>query len=294
MAGTPAENTVIVDNEVVTPDANHQQGNDASKAEGNEGAAAQANEDNEVIVSFGDPPPGSEPEDGNEADWIKDLRKRQRELTKRNRELEAENASFRQPKTIELGEKPTLESCEYDADKYEQALMNWHGRKQQVEQQQAQLKAEQDAQAQEWQRIQDRYKESKGNWKTQVRDYDDAETEVSNTLNAAQQNVILHGSGDPSKLLYALGKNPAKLKELAKVSNLVQFAFAVAKLEEQLKVTPRKAPPPDKTPRGSATSLAGGTDQTLERLREEADKTGDLSKVVAYKAQMRAKGIRFN
>jgi hypothetical protein len=63
----------------------------------------------------------------------------------------------------------------------------------------------------------------------------------------------------------------------------VKFAFAVAKLETQLKVTNRRA---STTPERTITSggrVSGSIDSQLERLRAEALKTGDLSKVMAYK-----------
>jgi hypothetical protein len=68
----------------------------------------------------------------------------------------------------------------------------------------------------------------------------------------------------------------------------VKFAFAVAKLEKDLKVTNRKAaPPPEKIVSGTGRS-SGAVDSTLERLRAEAEKTGNMTKVIQYKAQKRA------
>ena len=80
------------------------------------------------------------------------------------------------------------------------------------------------------------------------------------------------------------------MKELAGIQDPVKFAFAVAKLEAQLKVTPKRKPTTkvEKMIKGSG-SLAGTTDKKLDRLRAEAEKTGDLSKVHAYKRQLRNK-----
>ena len=88
-------------------------------------------------------------------------------------------------------------------------------------------------------------------------------------------------------MIYALGKNPTKAKELSAINDPVKFAFAVAKLETQLKVTNRKAaPPPESTVRGTGR-VSGAVDSTLERLRADAEKTGDYSKVMQYKRQKR-------
>ena len=64
----------------------------------------------------------------------------------------------------------------------------------------------------------------------------------------------------------------------------MKFAFAVAKLETQLKVTNRKAAAaPERTISTGGGRISGSVDSTLDRLREEALKTGDMSKVMAYK-----------
>ena len=100
---------------------------------------------------------------------------------------------------------------------------------------------------------------------------------------------MLQGADNPALVIYALGKNPKKAKELAAITDPVKFAFAVAKLESQLKVTNRKAPPPpEKTMRGTGPG-SGAVDSTLERLREEAARTGDMTKVIRYKAEQRRK-----
>jgi len=68
----------------------------------------------------------------------------------------------------------------------------------------------------------------------------------------------------------------------------VKFAFAVAKLETNLKVTTRKASSrPEKKISGTARP-SGSVDNTLERLRTDAEKTGDYSKVFQYKRQKKS------
>jgi len=69
----------------------------------------------------------------------------------------------------------------------------------------------------------------------------------------------------------------------------VKLATAIGKLETQLKVSSKKSPPPpEKAIRGSGSG-SGSVDSTLERLRAEAEKTGNMSKVIAYKQQLRKK-----
>jgi hypothetical protein len=99
--------------------------------------------------------------------------------------------------------------------------------------------------------------------------------------------MILQGADNPALLVYALGKNPKRAKELASIKDPVKFAFAVARLETQLKVTKRKASSkPEPTISGTGRP-SGSVDNTLERLRTEAEKTGDYSKVYAYKQRQK-------
>jgi hypothetical protein len=90
-------------------------------------------------------------------------------------------------------------------------------------------------------------------------------------------------------VVYALGKNPAELKRIAAITEPVKFAFAIAKLEDKVKVTPKKtAPPPERVIKGSAQISAGSSDKRLDSLRAEAIKTGNSNKLMAYKRALKA------
>ena len=88
----------------------------------------------EVVVTMGDEPPPAEEEDTARApQWLKDLRKSNREKDRVIREREAEIARLKgstaQPDAVVLGPKPTLATCDYDEDKYERDLDAWHAAK---------------------------------------------------------------------------------------------------------------------------------------------------------------------
>jgi hypothetical protein len=243
----------------------------------------------ELVVQIGDDAPPPEEEEQRAPDWVRDLRKSHRELAKRNRELE-EQVRAQQPAQAAptLGTKPTLEGCDYDADKFESELAAWFDRKRQFDAEQQRVQQEQENQQKSWQERLNRYQQGKAALK--VRDFDEAEAIVEQTLNVTQQSVVVQGAENPELVIYALGKNPKKAKELAAISDPVKFAFAVAKLEAQLKVTNRPKPPaPPRVVTGSAP-ISGSVDSNLERLRAEAEKTGDMTKVLRYKQQLRAKG----
>lgn len=244
--------------------------------------------DDEVVVTLGDEP-APEDDDKRAPDWVRELRKSNREKDRRIRELE-QKVSVVQPASaapVVIGPKPTLEGCDYDSDKFSSDLESWHERKRKVDEAATKQRQEEENARATWQTKLDAYGKAKTALK--VKDYDDAESVVQDVFSITQQGILLDGADNPAILTYALGKNPKKAKELASLTNPVKFAFAVAKLETQLKVQPRKTAP---VPERSIRSTVAGTsavDNQLDRLRAESEKTGDLSKVVAYKSAQKAK-----
>lgn len=241
----------------------------------------------EVVVSIGDEQP---PEEKPAPRWVKELRKSQRELARENRELKArlESTASTETKPVQLGPKPTLDGCDYDSERYEAELAAWFERKRDADLAEQQVRDAQQAQERDWRSKLEAYGKAKAELK--VRDYDEAEDAVQSLFDVTQQGVMLEGAENPALLVYALGKSPSKAKELAAIKSPVKFAFAIAKLEKELKVSTRtkQAPAPEKTVSGTAR-ISGSVDSNLERLREEAARTGDISKVVAYKRQLKLK-----
>jgi hypothetical protein len=243
--------------------------------------------EDDVIVSIGEEAPPTE-EPAHAPDWVRELRKTNREKERRIRELEAKLQTTTQTETkpVTLGPKPKLEDHDYDSEKYEQALDAWHERKQQANEVNARQEAEVMNQQKAWQAKLDGYGKAKA--ELRVKDYEDAEAVAQEVFSITQQGVVLQGADNPALVIYALGKNPKKAKELADIKDPVKFAFAVAKLEKELKVTNRRAaPPPERIVSGTGRS-SGAVDSTLERLREEAARTGNMTKVIQYRAQKRA------
>lgn len=244
-------------------------------------------EPEEVVVTIGNEAPAEEPERAPE--WVRELRKSHRELQRKVREYEEQSARVAAPVAIPtLGAKPKLEDHDYDTDRYEAALEAWYRQKDTVEAARKQAEAQAEAQRKAWQDKLEGYAKAKA--ELRVKDYEDAEATVQESLNTVQQGVLLQGADNPALVVYALGKNPKKAKELSAISDPVKFAFAVAKLEAQLKVNPAKRPPaPERAITGSSAPISGTVDSTLERLRAEAERTGDMTKVIRYKQQLREK-----
>ena len=259
------------------------QSEDQTEGEAEPEAAAD-----EIVVQIGDEAPQPEEEEQRAPDWVRDLRKSHRELARRNRELE-EQVRAQQPAQAAptLGTKPTLEGCDYDADRFESELAAWFDRKRKHDAEQQRIQQEQEQQQRSWQEKLSGYAKAKAELK--VKDYDDAEALVQEQFNVTQQGILLQGLDNPALVVYALGKNPKRAKELASITDPVRFAAAAGKLEAQLKVTNRPKPPaPPRVVTGSAP-ITGTVDSNLDRLRAEADKTGDYTKVIRYKQQLAAK-----
>lgn len=252
--------------------------------------------DDEVVISFGEESPTSEEDESRAPPWVRELRKQDREkaraLRERDRQLREKDAEIARlkgqadPASGDPGPKPTLESCDFDADKFADKLEAWHTRKREHDDQQAKRTQAEEQQRAQWKNRIDAVDKAASELK--VKDHAEATEAVEAQFSPVQLGIVLGGPDDPkasAQLRYALGKNPKKLKELASIQDPVKFAFAVAKLETQLKVTPRKAAPlPDRQVRSNVAGAAV-VDSEYERLSAEADRTGDRTKVAAYLRQ---------
>lgn len=257
-----------------------------------EGEPTEAESEDEVdvmVVIDGEAPDPEDEEEARAPEWVRDLRKQYREEKRRAKELEQKLEKMEQgqaPARQPLGPKPTLEGTDYDTERYETELAAWYEKKREHDEQQALVQAEQKAVQKEWENKLESYHSSKASLK--VKDYEHAEDVVQDTLSVMQQGMIVQGAENPALVVYALGKNPKKAEEISSITDPVKFAFAVAKLETNLKVTKRKAQSkPEKKISGTGRP-SGSVDNTLERLRAEAERTGDYSKVFSYKKQKRS------
>lgn len=251
----------------------------------------ETSEDEEFVITVGD----EEPEPSDEDDfsgkpaptWVKDLRKKEREARKRIKELEAQVQQAKPAdKPIEVGPKPKLSDFDYDEDQFESAVEQWHERKRQVEQQQAAKQAEEEKAKQAWQTKMQSYEERRQNVASKVRDFEEVEEAAKDKLTATQQGILIHAADNPELILYHLGKNPKKAQELSEITDPIQFAFAAAKLDSQMKIQTRKpSTQPERKPSGSA-GLSGVVDQKLAQLEAKAAKTGDRTELIKYKKSL--------
>ncbi len=273
-----------LDREPITTEDGQDLSNDASEND------SGGEEEPALTVQIGDDAPDQQDEE-RAPQWVRDLRRETREKDRRIKELESKLA----PEKPDLGEKPTLAGCDYDNGEYETKLAEWFEAKREADAAEVKTKLARERQEERWQGRLSAYNEGKA--KLGVKDFDEAEDMARDALSsgfngiAAEDiriNIIKQGARDPTLVMYALGKNAKRAKELGAIEDPVEFAMAVGRLEGEMKVSRKATTEPERTGVEGAGTGAGSNDSHLDRLRAEAAKTGDYTKVTAYKKKLRA------
>jgi len=253
-----------------------------------ENEAAPDDLEEELIVTIGEEtPPQEEIDEKRAPEWVRNLRTKAREQERELRELRKLRDGVEQQKQTQLGPKPTLEACDYDADLFERRLDAWKERKAVADRQQAEAR-EAEAKLQEhfnskFETYNARKKEVAAK---HFRDFDEVEETVLHALNDTKRGLLLAHAKDPALLFYAIGKKEQVLQNLAKMENVAEFIWTAAQVERDLKITSRKpSSAPEKSVKGSASTT--GADKRLDQLYDEAARTGDLTKVRQYKASLK-------
>lgn len=289
-----AEEEVITEQEQQEEAEQNVEANGETPAEEANGEAESGGDEGEVTVTFGEESPTSEEDAKHNAapDWVRELRKADREKARLLREREAELAALKaqiEGKNAPKDEpKPTLADCDYDEDEFEKRLDAWKTQQQAVKAAKEAQEAEARKAQEEWASTQAAYAEAKKSLK--LANFEDAEEVVKSTLSEMQQALILtalDSAENAAKMVAALGGNEGELKRIASIKNPIKFAAAVAKLEEKMKAIPRRAPPaPEKSPKGGANAV-GVQDNKLAQLEAEAERTGDRSALLRYRTEMK-------
>lgn len=259
------------------------------KGEEQEGAESEESEEsegeeieNELTVSIGEEE--EEIPEKENSGILKRFRRENRQMSKELKKLRREKQEREGPKKddLVLGKKPTFESADYDEERFEKELTEWNDKKIQIQNKEAETRKIQEEQNKAFQDKLETYNNKKKD--LPVSNFGEAEETVLESLSDTQQSIILQRSSDPALLVYALGSAPKKLDRLAKISDYVEFAFELAKIETEVKTSPKKKrmPKPEKMAPTSGKP-SGAIDNNLDKLREEADKTGDYTKVLAYR-----------
>lgn len=236
----------------------------------------QQEEEAEEEIGFGD---DDEKESPNFRELRNLVKERDRELAivkKRLAELDKPAAA------IDVGDRPTREQFDWDDEAYDKAIDEWNERRLRAQQQADQPNDLQEEAKQDVQRL------TTGISTLAYSDAQEVAKAATEALTAEQQFVIASAAKEPAKLIYALGKNPERLKALQDIRNPVKFIAEVARMETQM-TTRTKSPVPPEQHRSGDARPAQSTDKEMARLQKQAEATGDYTAVLAYKRKLREK-----
>lgn len=236
------------------------------------------NDDAEEEITFGE---------DDDDDSAPDLPKRLRnEIKERDRALALANkriAELDKPAApVDAGPRPTREEFDWDDDKYDAAVDAWNERKLAA---QTQANEPNDLQAEVQKDVQNL---ASGIASLTYADKDEIVPATMEMLTPEQQFIFASAAKEPAKLIYALGKNPSRMKALLDIKNPAKFIAEVARTEMQMTVRTRTAPQPELIRSGDARPGVA-SDKELARLQKVAERTGDYSEVMAHKRKLREK-----
>lgn len=202
--------------------------------------------------------------------WVKDLRKGFKEQQKENRELRRqleEQQSKPQEQQASQQEaippKPSLDSCDWDEERYDRELTEWHEKKNRVEQQQQQSQRQQ-------KEIQDRYDQrlkahNERAAKFPAKDYLEVEAIARNELPQMQQSVLIHAADEGTELIaYALGKNEKLRQRVAAETDPIRAAFLLGQISKQVSLAPK----PKSTSKPEPVVKGGGADTRQDEFNK--------------------------
>lgn len=191
--------------------------------------------------------------------WVKDLRKNNREKDKELRELRREleqvksKPAEQQPlqQVDVIPPKPTLESCDYDEVAFEQAVTDWHEKKSRAEQsKQQQLRQQQEYQQRFQQRVEAHQKRAST---LPVKDYQQMEEIVRAEVPDLHKEILIHCADEGSELIaYGLGKSQQLRQRVAAETDPLRAAFLLGQISKQVSLAPKakKAIKPEPEVRG--------------------------------------------
>ena len=129
-----------------------------------------------------------------------------------------------------------------------------------------------------------------------AKDYAEVEDKAIEALGKHAVNQIIKTTDKSPEMLYYLGKNQHVAEEIAELlkSDPVTGVWKLAQLDKDLEVRPRakqnQVPDPDTPLDGGGAVSMDTASKKLDKLREEASATGDMSKLMAYKRKLRDQG----
>lgn len=257
-----------------------------------DGESLNDNDDNEIedVISDNNSEDSLSEESENDIPLIKKLRKvanlKIKETQKLKFELEQLKKQSKQSHIQEIQEPvlPKLADYDYDDELYQNAVDKYTNDKLKYLENINTInvkKANEEKLIIDLEKVYIKQKES-----LNIKDFDCLEKTIVDVLNIPKRRLILK-SEKPALIVLALAKNTQLLNELSDLTN-EDFAYKIAKIEQKIQVNTVKKPKtkPEQLI-GNAKAGMSSDKTTLEALEKEAEKTGDRSKIRAFKKQQR-------
>lgn len=226
--------------------------------------------DDDLDFSFDDPPQADD-------DELAKLRAENLALKQEKAKWEQKNA----PQLPQLRPRPKPIDFDWDDDDFNADLDKWLDEKAEYDKAMAET-------GNRYNVINQNYAQSRERIKAKVADYDEVEQLVASNLSDEKQALLKMAVGDVGRVVYALGKSQGKLLELSKLDE-VAFIRELVLMEQKLQNRPKTGNRKPTPKEHELTGVAGGGDEHLAKLEAEALRTGDRTKVQAYKRQLKAK-----
>lgn len=125
-----------------------------------------------------------------------------------------------------------------------------------------------------------------------AKDYAETEDKALAILGNDIANQVIGNFKDSHILLYYLGKNTSEAERLANllISNPIQGVAEFGRLSSQLKIKPKTSttPEPDEELKGDSPAAMDVNERKLNKLREEAAKTGDMKPLMDFRRKIAA------
>ena len=222
-----------------------------------------------------------------DTDTIREMRQRFKDLRAEKIKLQNElEATRRQlPQAQGAPKEPTMEDVGFDSKKYRDAMVEYTRKVVEQEKQKSAEQKEQEEANAAWNASLQAYNTRKAT----IANFDEAEMAIDATFSPIQKGMIVSAANDAAKMMYEIGMDDNLLSELAKIKDLTKFAAKIGELNARTKKAPITKPESRVDAPSAATAMNNTVDKKLAALRDEADKTGDYTKVNQYK-KMLAKG----
>ena len=231
------------------------------------------------------------PKDKGDSSVIRDMRKKLKAAERENRRLQEERQVKAETKLPALGKKPELQDFDYDEDEFEEALLKHADLKRQHDAEAEKIKVRQENLQKTYDKRLSTYRGRVEELVADAPEIEEAEETVRAAFDRSQQTVLIQAAEDPAVMVLALGQRPKILEKLKAIDDPVILAATIARMEKDLTVKGSKSmktkPKPERRVKSGSGKTGGVGDTKLERLRAEAAKTGDMTKVTQYKRELR-------